>query len=113
MVDEFEEFFSNAQAGRASKLEPYGELIRQCRRRRWSFRRIASELKKQKHISVGAATIWDFLKAQSRPARAIRKPKPPMPAPAPELPIAPPPAPPPESAPATSAPRKPRFNLDI
>ena len=110
MVSEFDEFFSNAASEPFSKLEPYAALIRQCRRRRWSFRRIAAELKKQKQISVAPSTIWHFLQSQAPVAAANNPPKPPTP-PA-GIPIAPPP-PPPESAPATTAPRKPRFNLDI
>jgi len=112
MVSEFDEFFSNAASEPVSKLEPYAALIRQCRRRHWSFRRIAAELKKQKQISVAPSTIWHFLQSQTPVAVANHPAKSPSPPPPAELPLAPQ-QPPPESAPATSAPRKPRFNLDI
>ena len=131
MANRFDDFFKNAQPVAARKLEPYAALIRQCRRQRWSFRRIAAELKRQKQISVAPSTVWEFLQSQT-PTAPVRAQPPPEASAAPEgatkavvvsKPFAPPvppvsqpepptPGAPTEPTPNKTTPRKLRFNPD-
>jgi hypothetical protein len=76
-----------------SKLEPYTELIRTLRQRRWTYVEIAGVLHDEFGVSVAPSTIFAFTKV-----RAKRKD---MQA----LPCTPP-------APQSSSIKKPRFNLD-
>jgi hypothetical protein len=114
MLSDFEEFFVNAQPGPVRKLEPYAALIRQCRRRRWSLRRIIAELKKQKQITVSSSTLWAFLQSQKPAATAlisVSSPDPAPPVPAVEPPPPAPAPPPAQTMPAApTLPRKPRYN---
>jgi hypothetical protein len=131
MAGQFDDFFKNAQSAPASKLEPYAALIRQCRRQRWSIRRIAAELKRQKQISVAPSTLWEFLQAQTPAAPVVRQPPPEAPAPSEDAtkaaviskPLTPPvplvfqpdppmPGAPTEPPPNNTTPRKLRFNPD-
>lgn len=80
----------------ASKLEPYAELIRTLRQRRWTFQEIAAALRDRFGLSVAPSTIHNFIKV-----RAKRKPVGDMPPKAQEV------------APSSSAaPKRPRFHLD-
>jgi hypothetical protein len=49
-----------------SKLEPYREFIRECRAKRWSYRRIATALLRQHGLSVAAFTIFSFVKVRAK-----------------------------------------------
>lgn len=53
----------------ASKLEPYAELIRTLRQRRWTFVEIAAALRDRFGLNVAPSTIHNFIKV-----RAKRKP---------------------------------------
>ena len=91
----------DAQPAR-SKLEPYEELIRALRRKRWGYRRIAAALQEQFGVRAAASSIHNYLKV-----RAKRKPS------AIELtPTTNVPAIAPQATPAAPAPKRPRFNLD-
>lgn len=80
----------------ASKLEPFAELIRQLRQRRWTYRCIATALRTYFNVSVAQSTIHSFVKVRSK-----RKSVPALPAPD-TLSL----------SPATPVLKKPRFNLD-
>jgi hypothetical protein len=85
-----------------SKLEPYGELIRALRRKRWGYRRIAAALQEQFGVHAAASSIHSYLKF-----RAKRKPS------ACELaPTINGPAIAPQAIPSAPTPKRPRFNLD-
>lgn len=77
-----------------SKLEPYHELIRTLRQRRWAYTEIAVALRDEFGISAAPSTIHAFVKV-----RAKRRASPALP-----------PADSPLIAPAPT--RKPRFHLD-
>jgi len=77
----------------SSKLEPYADLIRSLRQRRWTYKQTASALKDRFGVAVAASTIHNFVKV-----RAGRK-SVPM-ASTPEAPI------------PTTVTKRPRFNLD-
>jgi hypothetical protein len=49
-----------------SRLEPYGELIIEMRKRGRSYREIAQVLKKACGLKVGASTVNDFVLARSK-----------------------------------------------
>jgi hypothetical protein len=49
-----------------SRLEPYGELIIEMRKRGRSYREITQVLKKACGLKVGATTVNDFVLAQSK-----------------------------------------------
>ena len=44
-----------------SKLEPYDELIRTLRQRRWTFKMIAEVLNAEFGLKVNPKTVWDYL----------------------------------------------------
>ena len=88
-------FLARAEARSApSKLEPYHELIRTLRQRRWAYKEIAAALRDEFGTSAAPSTIHAFVKV-----RAKRR-----------APPALPPADSPLIAPAPT--RKPRFHLD-
>jgi hypothetical protein len=79
-----------------SKLEPYAELIRGLRQRRWTYRQIAAALQERFGVATGSSTINDFVRVRARRPQA-------GPLPQPQTPELPQPGP---------VPRKPRFHLD-
>jgi len=80
-----------------SKLEPYADLIRGLRERRWTYRRIAVTLREQFGVATGSSTINDFVRVRAR-----RPQKQPLPASRAPEPLEP-----------TPTPRKRRFHLDM
>jgi len=56
-----------------SRLEPYGELITEMRKRGRTYREIANILKKACGLKVGASTVNDFVLARSK-SKAKRSP---------------------------------------
>ena len=72
-----------------SKLEPYADLIRGLRQRRWTYRRIAVALREQFGVTTGSSTINDFVRVRARRPRtqqlsALRASEPPGPCPMPQ-----------------------------
>jgi hypothetical protein len=49
-----------------SKLGPFVALIREWRRQRWTYPRIAGALREQHGLSVAPSTIFSFVKVRSR-----------------------------------------------
>jgi IS30 family transposase len=49
-----------------SKLEPFLELIRQWRRQRWSYPRIAETLRTDHGMTVAPSTIFSFVKVRAK-----------------------------------------------
>lgn len=49
-----------------SKLEPFAELIRALRRKRWTYRRIAVTLREEFGVTVAASTVHNFLSVRAR-----------------------------------------------
>jgi hypothetical protein len=80
-----------------SKLEPYAELIRGLRQRRWTYRKIAAALRERFGLATGKSSIHDFVRVRARRPRL-------EPPPGHGLPEQPPPSP---------TPRKRRFHLDM
>lgn len=79
-----------------SKLEPYADLIRGLRQRRWTYRKIAAALRERFGLATGKSSIHDFVRVRARrPALAAR--------PGHDLPEQPP----------SPTPRKRRFHLDM
>ena len=83
-----------------SKLEPYAELIRELRRKRWTYLRIARTLKDEFGVSAAASSIHNFVKVRAKQKGEFT-----MNSPETRTAVALNPRP------ATTAPR-PRFNLD-
>ena len=80
-----------------SKLEPYADLIRGLRQRRWTYRKIAAALRERFGLATGKSSIHDFVRVRTRKRE-----------------VQPPPAPAaPPILPAQPTPRKRRFHLDI
>jgi IS30 family transposase len=52
-----------------SKLEPYLELIRSLRKKRWSYPQIADALQTEFRLPVAPSTIHNFLKVRSKRKR--------------------------------------------
>lgn len=52
-----------------SKLEPHLEFIRDCRRKRWSYRRIARAINEQFGMKVSPNAVFSFVKVRSKPLR--------------------------------------------
>ncbi|NUQ64489.1 MAG: hypothetical protein HUU20_18645 [Pirellulales bacterium] len=91
------EFLNAAEAGAGrSKLEPYAELIRGLRQRRWTYGRIAAALRHQFGVTAAPSTVFAFVKVRARRKAGLA-----LPAPV----IAP-------SVPHTSAAPRPRFKID-
>ena len=69
--DQIAKFLAGADARPArSKLEPYADLIRQLRQRRWTFRKIADALCERFAVTASPSTIHDFAKVRAHRARA-------------------------------------------
>ena len=49
-----------------SKLEPFADLIRDLRRRRKSYRRIAQILRDEHGVVTDHTSIWSYVKVRSR-----------------------------------------------
>jgi len=79
-----------------SKLEPYAELIRSLRQRRWTYRQITDALRTQFRVVVAPSTVFAFVKVRARRKAGF---------------VLPPPVTPPGVPNATGAPR-PRFKID-
>jgi IS30 family transposase len=96
--DKIAEFIAQADARPArSKLEPFADLVRELRQRRWTFQRIAAALRERFGVSVSPSTVHDFVRVRAHRARIE------------------PTAPPPAGSPAepSPAPRKRRFHLEM
>jgi transposase len=52
-----------------SKLEPHLDFIRECRRKRWSYCRIAQAIHEQFGMKVSPNTVFSFVKVRSKPLR--------------------------------------------
>ena len=92
------DFLAASKAAPArSKLEPYAELIRGLRQRRWTYQRIAQVLAQEFGVTVAANTVFAFVKVRAGKRDG----------PAPPISGAPP------FVPAQSTPRKRRFHLDM
>ena len=52
-----------------SKLEPHLDFIREGRRKRWSYRRIAQAIGEQFGMKVSPNAIFSFVKVRSKPLR--------------------------------------------
>ena len=69
--DQIANFLADADARPArSKLEPYAELIRELRQRRWTFRKIADALRERFAVTASPSTIHDFAKVRAQRTRA-------------------------------------------
>ena len=69
--DQIANFLADADARPArSKLEPYAELIRELRQRRWTFRKIADALRERFAVTASPSTIHDFARVRAQRARA-------------------------------------------
>jgi hypothetical protein len=90
------DFLTRAEARPApSKLEPYHELIRTLRQRRWAYTEIAVALRDEFGVSAAPSTIHAFVKVRTR-KKAVAS------------------LPPLDSQPAVSPPlKRPRFHLDV
>ncbi|MFT3784081.1 MAG: hypothetical protein QM790_18905 [Nibricoccus sp.] len=75
----------------ASKLEPYAELIRTLRQRRWTYQQIAIAMKEQFGVTVAASTMHNFVKVRAKKKLVIGTSK---------------------SCPPAADFKRPRFNLD-
>jgi hypothetical protein len=65
--DQIANFLADADDRPArSKLEPYAELIRELRQRRWTFRKIADALRERFAITASPSTIHDFTRVRAR-----------------------------------------------
>ena len=80
-----------------SKLEPYADLIRGLRQRRWTYRKIAATLRERFGLATGKSSIHDFVRVRARRPRL-------EPPPGHDLP---------EQPPSSPTPRKRRFHLDM
>jgi hypothetical protein len=80
-----------------SKLEPYADLIRGLRQRRWTYRKIAAALRERFGVATGKSSIHDFVRVRTS-KREVQPPP---------APVAPP------ILPAQPTPRKRRFHLEM
>ena len=93
--DDISVFLAAAEARPpASKLEPYVELIRILRHRRWTFAEIAAALHDRFGLSVAPSTIHNFIKVRAHKKGVVTLPA--------------------SSTPAiiSQAPQRPRFNIE-
>jgi IS30 family transposase len=82
--DQIAKFLAEADARPArSKLEPCAELIRELRKRRWTFRKIADALREKFAVTASPSTIHDFLRVRAHQPHG-RKPEAPTDSPAPK-----------------------------
>ena len=66
------EFLAHAKPKAAqSKLEPYAELIRTLRQRRWTYLQIAATLQTEFGVTVAANTIFAFVKVRSGKGKGV------------------------------------------
>ena len=73
--DQIAHILADADARPArSKLEPYADLIRELRQRRWTFRKIADALRERFAVTASPSTIHDFAKVRARRANADIRP---------------------------------------
>jgi hypothetical protein len=64
--DEIASFLASADCRPAtSKLEPYIEMIRTLRQRRWAYKEIATALRDRFGLSVAPSSIHNFLKVRA------------------------------------------------
>ena len=61
-----------------SKLEPHLDFIRECRRKRWSYGRIARAIQEQFGMKVSPNAVFSFVKVRSKPLRMYELPSTPM-----------------------------------
>ena len=60
-------FLDAAEAGTGrSKLEPYAQLIRGLRQRRWTYGQIAATLHTQFGVLMAPSTVFAFVKVRAR-----------------------------------------------
>jgi hypothetical protein len=57
-----------------SKLEPHLDFIRECRRKRWSYGRIARAIHEQFGMKVSPNAVFSFVKVRSKPLRMYELP---------------------------------------
>ena len=57
-----------------SKLEPHLDFIRECRRKRWSYGRIARAIQEQFGMKVSSNAVFSFVKVRSKPLRMYELP---------------------------------------
>jgi transposase len=50
-----------------SKLEPHLDFIRECRRKRWSYARIAKAIHDQFGMKVSHNSVFSFVRVRSKP----------------------------------------------
>lgn len=61
------EFLSSSETRpTVSKLEPYTELIRGLRQKRWTYQQIADVLREKFGVSAAPSSIHNFVKVRSR-----------------------------------------------
>jgi hypothetical protein len=64
---EIADFLKTTEAGSSrSKLEPYAELIRGLRQRRWTYEKIADALRTRFGVTVAPSTVFAFVKVRAR-----------------------------------------------
>src|SRR5438034_7383253 len=81
MDDSFQEILDSLPEKRSrSRLEPYGRLIDELLRRRWTYRAIAGILAEKCQLTVSSSTIHDFVRRRSRSKRNLPKRRAPGPA---------------------------------
>ena len=81
MDDNFQEILNSLPEKRSrSRLEPYGSLIDELLRRRWTYRGIARILAEKCELKVSSSTIHDFVRRRSRSKRNLPKRRAPGPA---------------------------------
>src|SRR5213596_3531083 len=81
MDDNFQDILDNLpEKPSRSRLEPYGRLIDELLRRRWTYRRIARILAEKCQLKVSCSTIHDFVRRRSRSKRNLSKRRAPGPA---------------------------------
>jgi len=70
MDDNFQEILDSLPEKRSrSRLEPYGRLIDELLRRRWTYRGIGRILAEKCQLKVSSSTIHDFVRRRSRSER--------------------------------------------
>jgi transposase len=90
------DFLARAETRPApSKLEPYHELIRTLRQRRWTYKEIAAALRVEFGVSAAPSTIHAFIKVRAQKKKVASLV--------------------PSNSESTASPpdRKPRFRLDV
>lgn len=63
---EIAEFLKSTAVGQGrSKLEPYAELIRGLRQRRWTYGKITDTLRTRFGVTVAPSTVFAFVKVRA------------------------------------------------